>query len=234
MWDDAMNGRNLAQQNYPTDDLNREPVMPTRSNKDLATQSQSVFELLSLIAKNEVSLELLRQRLVRDCDDFNTVDAFRMMDKNASCELSKRELADFLTHVVMVGGDRMRALDCLMTANVFKFSHFCEVFVPKSQKVLAELTAKKPKNLKGQLAYTDCFDAQTRELYREAWTHVLDSIAQENFHKANLMRDPSFDIGEAFRSLTNGREITRDDLLDCLGHELDQPHVDILYAKLSG
>ena len=105
MWDDAMNGRNLAEQQHyhhqpEGDDLHREPVMPPQSSHVNPRASSSVNELLKLIAKNEVSLELLRQRLVRDCDDFNTVDAFRMMDKNATCKLSKKELADFLTQVV--------------------------------------------------------------------------------------------------------------------------------------
>lgn len=55
-----------------------------------------------LIAKNEVQLELLRQRLVRDCDDFNTVDAFRLLDKRAQCEVSKQELAEILLNEVQV------------------------------------------------------------------------------------------------------------------------------------
>lgn len=55
-----------------------------------------------MIAKNEVQLELLRQRLVRDCDDFNTVDAFRLLDKRAQCEVSKQELAEILLNEVQV------------------------------------------------------------------------------------------------------------------------------------
>ena len=51
--------------------------------------------------------------------------------------------------------------------------------------------------------------------------------------KDELMRDPDFDIGEAFRQLTAGKEITRNDLVETLGSQLDQPHIDILYAKLS-
>jgi len=39
----------------------------------------------------------------------------------------------------------------------------------------------------------------TRELYAEAWEHILTSCRKENQMKEDLMRDPSFDIGEAFR-----------------------------------
>jgi hypothetical protein len=54
------------------------------------------------MAKNEVQLELLRQRLVRDSDDFNTVDAFRLLDKHAECEVSARDLAETLVNDVRV------------------------------------------------------------------------------------------------------------------------------------
>jgi hypothetical protein len=72
-----------------------------------------------------------------------------------------------------------------------------------------------------------------RELYASAWEHVLQSAYGENLLKDDLMRDPEFDVNEAFRQLTQGKEITRSDLLNALGNHLNQPHVDILYAKLS-
>lgn len=126
----------------------------------------------------------------------------------------------------------MRALDTVIDGSI-KYSQFCEIFVPKSQKVTAELTAKKPKNLKGQLSYDECFDNLTRELYAAAWEHILLSNQRENQLKAELMRDSQFDIGEAFRQLSQGKEITRDDLMSAMEQDLDQPHIDILYAKLS-
>ena len=48
------------------------------------------------MAENEVNFELLRQRLVRDSKDFNTVDAYRMLDKDAKCEVTKQELSVIL------------------------------------------------------------------------------------------------------------------------------------------
>jgi len=46
------------------------------------------------------------------------------------------------------------------------------------------------------------------------------------------MKDPTFDIMVAFKSISNGKDtIQRDDLLESL-RELDQPHIDILFAKL--
>lgn len=51
--------------------------------------------------------------------------------------------------------------------------------------------------------------------------------------KADLMRNPDFDIGEAYRMLSQSNEISRDNLLEVMGNELDQPHIDILFAKMS-
>jgi hypothetical protein len=39
--------------------------------------------------------------------------------------------------------------------------------------------------------------------------------------KADLMRNPDFDIGEAYRMLSQSNEISRDNLLEVMGNELD-------------
>lgn len=46
------------------------------------------------------------------------------------------------------------------------------------------------------------------------------------------MRDVRFDISESFKSIANGLEISRDDLIFVLKEVLDAPHIDILFAKL--
>jgi hypothetical protein len=73
---------------------------------------------------------------------------------------------------------------------------------------------------------------ETRDLYKEAWEHVLHSLQQENMMKTEIMKQPSFDVHKAFAKLTNGPELTRDHLAKALPG-LNQPHVDILYAKLA-
>ena len=54
------------------------------------------------MAQNEVQLELLRQRLVRESSDFNTVDAYRLLDKNAECEVAQRDLAMCLVNDIQI------------------------------------------------------------------------------------------------------------------------------------
>ena len=67
------------------------------------------------MAQNEVQLELFRQRLVRESKDFNTLDAYRLLDKHAQCEVTKRELANFLINEVQVdlGNCDINAVDLI-------------------------------------------------------------------------------------------------------------------------
>lgn len=64
------------------------------------------------MAHNEVALELLRQRLVRECDEFNTVDAFRLLDVHAACSISKENIFRHLTEVIQINVD-IETLDML-------------------------------------------------------------------------------------------------------------------------
>jgi len=76
------------------------------------------------------------------------VDAYRLLDKNAVCEVSAEELEEILVHEIRIDTNYcdVRSIDLIVEASL-KYSQFCDIVVPKSQKVLAELTAKKPKNL---------------------------------------------------------------------------------------
>jgi len=91
------------------------------------------------MAKNEVKLELLRQRLVRECDDFNTVDAFRLIDTGALCEVSVQDLVISLEETMRLQADFNTVELLLNEDGVMRYSDFCDLFVPKSQKVLQEL-----------------------------------------------------------------------------------------------
>ena len=70
---------------------------------------------------------------MRECDDFNTVDAYRLLDKNAVCEVSAQELIDILVHEVRVDTNScdVRSVDLVVEGSL-KYSQFCDIFVPKS------------------------------------------------------------------------------------------------------
>jgi hypothetical protein len=53
--------------------------------------------LLLKVAQHEMDLETWRQRLVREGLDFNTVDAFRLLDSEGKGELDLKKLKKGLT-----------------------------------------------------------------------------------------------------------------------------------------
>ena len=84
------------------------------------------------MAINEVRLELLRQRLVRECKDFNTVDAFRQIDTSALCEVGVQDLLLSLEDTIRLNTE-FNTLELLLNEDgVMRYSDFCELFVPKS------------------------------------------------------------------------------------------------------
>ena len=62
----------------------------------------SIEGVLISIAQSEMNLETLRQRLVREGKDFNTVDAFRLLDTNGSGEVSQKQLRGALIEELAV------------------------------------------------------------------------------------------------------------------------------------
>ena len=55
-----------------------------------------------MISENELEIEKLRQRLVRECPEFNTVDAFRLLDLQGNGEVNKEQLIDSLENEIGV------------------------------------------------------------------------------------------------------------------------------------
>ena len=127
-----------------------------------------------LISENELEIEKLRQRLVRECQEFNTVDAFRLLDVHGSGEVSKEELMQSLAGDVGVDFTEQE-VDLFFwhfdkeQKGCIRYSEFCEAFIPKSQQVLQELQQRKPKNLKKQKTHSQLFSVETQFLYRHLW-----------------------------------------------------------------
>lgn len=52
----------------------------------------TIQNLLTVISKQEMDLEKLRQRLVGESTEFNTIDAFRKLDAEARGEVTVEQL----------------------------------------------------------------------------------------------------------------------------------------------
>lgn len=94
-------------------------------------------DLLVTIAHNEMQTEKLRQRLVRECEEFNTVDAFRLIDLGGRGEIDCHELKMAIQRDIRA---QFIDLDIELFFKRFdkeqrgtlKYSEFCDAFVPKS------------------------------------------------------------------------------------------------------
>lgn len=185
--------------------------------------------------------EKLRQRLVRECPEFNTVDAFRLIDVNGRGEVDNRELKlamqrDIRAECTDEDIDLFFKRFDKDQKGAIKYSEFCDAFVPKSQTVLNELTSRVPRNIKLEMKYPECFNENTRALYKRVWEQLFKSEYNIEMDRQKLLKNPTFDIQKAYmlfadpNSEENGN-IKRQDLGRVL--ELDGPYRDILFARFN-
>lgn len=211
-----------------------------RSNQP-ARQQTTIQNLFVLISEHELEIEKLRQRLVRECPEFNTVDAFRLLDADGTGEVSKEQLMQTLAQDI--GAEYTEAeIDLFFwhfdkeQKGCLRYSEFCEAFKPKSQQVVKELEARKPTNLKKQKSYSQLFSVETQFLCRHLWEQLFVAEMAIESERQLLLKNPYFDVQKAFRLFESNDDlgkpagfITRDDLLRTL--MLDDPHTDILFQK---
>lgn len=55
--------------------------------------------MLEMQAHIEYQLELAKEKLVRECKDFNTIDAFRIMDRDGKSRVEPNELIKALNEI---------------------------------------------------------------------------------------------------------------------------------------
>ena len=95
---------------------------------------------------------------MRECPEFNTVDAFRLLDSEGTGEVSKDQMMKILSSEVGVDFTESE-IDLFFwhfdkeQKGCIRYSEFCEAFKPKSQQVVKELESRKPTNLKKQKSY---------------------------------------------------------------------------------
>jgi hypothetical protein len=128
-------------------------------------------------------IEQLRQRLVKECPEFNAVDAFRFLDANGRGEITREELIYGLQEVILANFNE-EDVDLFIAKfsrdgkATLKYSEFCDAFKPKSQQVLGELLVRKPRNVKMQISYADLFADKTKELFVEIWEAIFSLEGQ--------------------------------------------------------
>ena len=85
---------------YPSKTLDSTEQAIVSAKMQLPDTPVTVETILLTIAQHEMNLETLRQRCVREGPDFNTVDAFRLLDEEGSGEVTTKQLRTALTEVI--------------------------------------------------------------------------------------------------------------------------------------
>ena len=151
-------------------------------------------------------MELKRQKLVIECEEFTTIDAFRYIDQGGKGEIT----VDQLIRALKTDLDLDLDIDDMIMffqkfdkaeQRVLKYSDFCDAFAPKEHQCLKELALRVPRNLQLALAFSEMFSEHARALYRDVWLEHLHCEKQTELLRQNLLKNPVFDLQKAFQSL---------------------------------
>lgn len=109
--------------------------------------------MLGNIAELENLVENHKQKLVNECKDYNTIDAFRLIDESGQGNVDQQDVINFLTQNF---GDEMEITqeDLYLFIQRFdkaerqtiKYSEFCTAFAPLNAASQRRLAERMPQN----------------------------------------------------------------------------------------
>ncbi len=157
-------------------------------------------------AEYEFEVEMKRQRLVAECEDFNTIDAFRYIDKAGQGEIQCHILLNSLLEEIGIECEEDNLILFFQKFDnseqqVIKYSDFCDAFAPKDDQYLKEIALRVPRNLQLQMSYEEMFSLETREIYRDVWLEHIFCERQTEILRQNLLKNPFFDLQKSFKQI---------------------------------
>ena len=110
------------------------------------------------VAELENNLEMHKQNMVNQNEDFNTIDAFRLIDQEGEGVVSLNDLEDFVVNSL---GIRYKQSDLTLfikrfdknDRNQIKYSQFCNAFAPINETFKAVLGERRPSNTNLEKTY---------------------------------------------------------------------------------
>ena len=137
-----------------------------------------ILDVLQVIGECEKEIEDHKKRLVMEGgQDYNTIDAFRLIDKQGQGSVNYQELYQFLSNNLIQYGVEFSEDDLALFMLRFdkherqriKYSEFCSAFAPISPRSQQVLVHRHPINTQLEMSYDEVFVLQTRELYQMCW-----------------------------------------------------------------
>jgi Ca2+-binding EF-hand superfamily protein len=180
-----------------------------------------IISVFAIGCELEYQVELARQRLVQQCPDFNTIDAFRYLDKEGQGYIVPHDLLVALRKQIGIDYAELED-DVIMIFQKFdkdesrqmKYSEFCDAFAPKEPQALKELAGRVPMNVNLTMNYKDMFSQQTRQMYKDCWMQHFSCEKETEILRQRLLQNPFFDLQKAFKifDIQNKSFITKDDV----------------------
>jgi hypothetical protein len=107
--------------------------------------------------------------LVLECEDFNTIDAFRFLDKEGKGFIEPHELIISLRQDLNIDFQELEN-DVIMffqkvdkqETRKMKYSEFCSAFAPKDKNQLKTLAARVPRNIHLSMSFEEMFSQRTQ------------------------------------------------------------------------
>ena len=142
---------------------------------------------MQITSELEYELETHKQKLVNEGEDYNTIDAFRLIDLSGQGAVNQQEIFDFLLRNFANYKFTQHELDLFMIRfdkydkQKIKYSEFCQAFAPQEAQSQQLLVQRQPNNTQLEKSYEQIFSARTRELFEQTWKmhFISESIIEQ-------------------------------------------------------
>eukprot|EP00347_Sterkiella_histriomuscorum_P009319 403341661 len=224
---------------------NHSSIIKTPQSQNNTNDYIDIISVLAIGAELEFQVEQARQQLVANCEDFNTIDAFRYLDKQGQGFIDPHDLIQSLKTEIGIDYQTLED-DVIMIFQKFdkdesremKYSEFCDAFAPKEPNLLKELAGRVPRNVNLTMNFAEMFSNDTRELYRECWMQHFMCEKETEILRQRLLKNPFFDLQKAFKTFDTQNKgfIVIEDIgkaLQLNGHNITGLQLKLLFSKFN-
>ena len=143
--------------------------------------------------------------------DYNTIDAFRLIDVDGQGSVSPEQIQRFIDQNLQITYDQHKLQLFILRfdkneKNRLKYSEFCTAFAPQSARTQQELVNRTPSNTQLEKSYQDTFAHQTKQLYEQCWALHFRIESTVEMMRQKLLKNPFFDISKAYRDIDSSKK----------------------------
>jgi hypothetical protein len=163
-----------------------------------------VKDIFENVAALEALIEAHKNKLVNECPEFNTIDAFRLIDEAGQGNVNLQEIGDFISQNFVDFEFDEDDLNLLIQRfdkgdrNTIKYSEFCTAFAPINQSAQQKLGQRIPQNTQLEKTYENLFSPHTKSMYEQTWKLHFESERLIEYMRSKLLSNPYFDLNKSY------------------------------------